>query len=600
MCGFFGIIFEKDEKRMGEILIQAGVRLSYRGYDSTGAAVVKKDSSFKLKKDAGSVEEVSKKYDFKSMKGYKGITQLRWATYGKPNKINSQPHTDCEAKLISAHNGNIINTHSLFETLTKERHNIKSENDGEVIPHLIEKYSRKLSHHDAILRAIADIEGDYAFVMTPVSEERMYAFKKGSSMFAGLGSGFVCVSSDYTAVRDLTSKIIRINDGELFEFTFRNYTLYSAKTGRSLKRIPVTDKEKPYEVSKGGYRSFMEKEIHEVPTRITEMFREYRSRTLLRDFAATVSRDGFVITGSGTSYNASLLGAYFLNRIAGVDAQIYYPSDILDRLRHQKSVKKHLLAVSQSGETKDIKNAIDMYKCFGRGKVFSILNNLNSSIGHLSDHTLPTFSGTEIAVPATKTFINQAVLFYIMSMYFANESDGAIEERIKSLVKTLSSIASSGSGILDQVAERIHSVRHFHVLGYSLTYPVAMEGSLKMKEVNYINAEPMHSAEFKHGPLALVTKNYPVIMVTDRESKHFTLSHINEIKTREGFIITLSQPDDDLRKNSDIFVPIKTDDENIFAIAAAYMLQILSMKIAYRKGIDPDKPRNISKTITVD
>ncbi|MGE3063185.1 MAG: glutamine--fructose-6-phosphate transaminase (isomerizing) [bacterium] len=600
MCGFFGIIFADNDKSIGEILIQAGMRLSYRGYDSTGAAVVKKDRSFILKKDAGSVEDVSKKYDFKHMNGYKGITQLRWATYGKPNKINSQPHTDCKETIISAHNGNIINTHNLFETLKKEKHHIKSENDGEVIPHLIEKYLSKNNYHNAITRAISDITGDYAFVMTPTAEEKMYAFKKGSSMFAGIGRGFVCVSSDYTAVRDLTSKIIKINDGELFEFTDGGYQIFDSKNGDEIERKPFIDREKPYEASKGRFNSFMEKEINEVPARIMEMYNKYKCTSLLRNFAKIVKSDGFVITGSGTSYNASLLGAYFLNRIAGIDAQIYYPSDILDRFQHLRSVKKHLLAVSQSGETKDIKNAIDIYRRFGTGKVFAVLNNLNSSIGHLSDYNLPTFSGTEIAVPATKTFINQTVLFYIMSMYFANKSDEYIEEKIKNLVKTISSVSSSKSKDLDLVVAKLFSMKHFHILGYAMTYPVAMEGSLKMKEVNYINVEPMHSAEFKHGPLALVTKNYPIIIVTDRENKHYTLSHINEIKTRGGLIITISQEDDDLRKNSDIFIPIKTDDENVFSIAAAFMLQILSMKIAYRKKINPDKPRNISKTITVD
>ena len=600
MCGFFGVIFRNDNSEIGNILIKAGVRLSYRGYDSTGAAVVRRDASFLLKKDAGSVEEVSEKYHFASMKGYKGITQLRWATYGKPNKINSQPHTDCGEKLISAHNGNIINTHNLFELLRKENHKIKSENDGEVIPHLIEKYAFEAGYHNGILKAIRDIKGDYAFVMTPIAEERMYAFKKGSSMFAGIGESFVCVSSDYTAVRDMTSKIIKINDGELFEFTCDGYEITDCKYKRKIARKYFIDREKPYEATKGEYNSFMEMEIHEVPKRIMDMYGEYRRSHLLRNFRETVRKNGFVITGSGTSYNASLLGGYFLNRIAGIDAQIYYPSDILDRLRHQSSVKKHLLAVSQSGETKDIKNAIDIYRKFGTGKVFAVLNNLNSSIGYLSDFNLPTFSGTEVAVPATKTFINQAVLFYIMAMYFAGKSDRYIEEKIKNLYAALSKLVSLKSAKLDSLAEKLSLTKHFHILGYALTYPVAMEGSLKMKEVNYINVEPMHSAEFKHGPLALVTKNYPVIIVTDKESKHFTLSHINEIKTREGNIITISQEDDDLRKNSDTFISVDADDENIFAIASAYLLQILSMKIAYKKNINPDKPRNISKTITVD
>lgn len=599
MCGFFGIITDRDDTKMGDMLIKAGERLSYRGYDSTGVAVFTKDGKYRIRKDKGSVETVSRRMNFTSMKGYKGIIQLRWATYGRPSKVNAQPHMDCTGKYVTAHNGNIINTHSLFTELKKKKHNMKSENDGEIIAHILEE---QLVKGKSVLQAVNDaytrIMGDYAFVFTEKGSSSMTAVKKGSSLFAGIGKGFACISSDLYAVLDHTDNILMLNDGEMITFTTNGYELYDIASGKKLNRKPSRNDIEPISVYKEPYASFMEKEIHEVPVRVQTLLDYYTGSDELDKLGRIIDRKRLIITGSGTSYNAALLGTYFLNRIAGMDVSIYLPPDINDRLRYINNGRSNLIAVSQSGETKDIKNAMDSFRTYSRGRIIGMINNMASTIAMTSDFTLPTLSDMEVSVPATKTFINQATLFYIMAQYLKSGKKG-IKHNIDNLVLSLRHVLKH-SGKHQPVVDILAKRKFFHILGYSITLPVAMEGALKMKEVNYVNVEAMHSSEFKHGPLALITKNYPVIITASKYDKHFVLSHINELKTRNAYIITISQKDDDIRKNSDYNIVIDTEDENVFAISAVYMLQILSMRIAYSKGINPDMPRNISKTITVD
>jgi len=356
----------------------------------------------------------------------------------------------------------------------------------------------------------------------------------------------------------------------------------------------------PEDVYKEPYRSFMEKEINEIPHKINALINYYTDADILEGFSKITKGKNILITGSGTSYNAAFMGLYFLNRLAKKHVTLVYPSEINDRLKHVNMKDTVLIAVSQSGETKDIKNAVDVYRKHIKGKVIAIVNNMGSTLAMNSDFRLPTMSDMEVAVPATKTFINQIVLFYVLSGYISGKSKAEIRKDGKALIKIMKSVHGIYNNISNEIVDILSSCDKMHILGYSLTHPVAMEGALKMKEVNYINVEAMHSSEFKHGPLALITDKYPIVLVAATADKHYTLSHINEIQTRDGIVITISQNDKDIIKNSDHNVSIPVKDENVFAIASVYLLQMLSMRIAYEKGIDPDKPRNISKTITVD
>ena len=601
MCGFFAIVFDREIKEMGDLLVTAGERLSYRGYDSTGIAVFKKNGKYVIKKDKGSVEYVSGKHNLKQFGGYKGIIQLRWATYGPPSKINAQPHRDCTGEYVSAHNGNIVNVHELFEKLRKNGHHIRSENDGEVIVHILEDYlSKGKNRNQAVRAAFGDIKGDYAYCFTDRKDDKIIAVKKGSSLFAGKGENFFVVSSDLYAVLDLTNNILELKDDEMIEFDSSSYSLMNINTGKSVIRKPSRNSISPVSAYKDPYASFMEKEISEIPTKIASLREYYLTSDYLDKIISTLKRNKLIITGSGTSYNAALLGTYFLNRIANKEVGLFLPSDIKDRLQYMHNGKTNMLAVSQSGETKDIKNAIDNFRTYSKGKVVGMINNMASTIAMSADYVLPTISDMEISVPATKTFINQVVLFYIISMRMKGIDKKDIDRKVKRLIKLIKESSVKYDSILDEIADKLYKRNNMHVLGYSITLPCAMETALKIKEVNYINIEAMHSSEFKHGPLTLIKRNYPILLITCSGDKHYTLSHINEIRTRNGFVITISQKDDELRRNSDMILEIDEKDEHLFSIVSVYLMQILSMKIAYKKGVNPDKPRNISKTITVD
>lgn len=601
MCGFFSIIYKEDSRNIGNVMTKAGFRLTYRGYDSTGAGVIDSECNLTVRKDKGSIEDVSERYNFSGLTGNRGIIQLRWATYGKPSKENSQPHLSCDGELMAAHNGNIINSHKLRATLTAKGHKFLSVNDGEIVPHIIEDNMNASGDLvKAAVKSYKQMVGDYAFVITKRTERKMYAAKKGSSMFVGIGDDFICASSDLYAILDNTKKILSVNDGEMVVFDCEDYQIYSLVTGRKIQRKAVIQTISPEDVYKEPYRSFMEKEIHEIPNKINALINYYTDSDTLEGFAKLAKGKHILITGSGTSYNAAFMGLYFLNRMSNKNVTLIYPSEINDRLKHVNMKDTLLVAVSQSGETKDIKNAVDTYRKNMKGKVVAVVNNMGSTLAMNSDFRLPTMSDMEVAVPATKTFINQVVLFYVLSCYIMGKSKEQIKREGKSIIKAMKSVSGIYSSIDPEIINILSTNDRMHILGYSLTHPVAMEGALKMKEVNYINVEAMHSSEFKHGPLALITEKYPIILITSSSDKHYTLSHINEIQTRDGIVITVSQNDKDIMHNSDYSIAIPVRDENIFAMAAVYLLQMLSMHIAYEKGIDPDKPRNISKTITVD
>ena len=596
MCGFFAIIYKDKNPRIGEVLTEAGKRLSYRGYDTSGIVVIN-DTTVDLRKDVGKIECVAKKLNFHDTVGERGIIQLRWATFGPPTKNNAQPHLDCTGKIVGAHNGNIINSPQLRKKLTASGHYFHGINDGEIIPHLIEEHARCASDlAQAIIDTTSILEGDYAFVASSVDEQKMYAVKKGSSLFVGIGEGFICVSSDLTAVLDHTNILLPIEDGEFLEFNHSSYTLRDLSTGERIRRLPKKTKLKPEQADKGEYPHFMIKEIHEIPSRLKSLGNIFWENPVYREAGELISSARKIfITGAGTSYHSLLLGTYFMSNIANISLLPSFASDFQSLHAPLCTKDDILIAVSQSGETKDVKNACEAFRANNGGKIISILNNLNSTLAEKSDIILPIASDLEISVPATKTFTNQCLLFLLLAKQCANKSidiDGlkdAVEETI-----------SLSHRIAPSVLRPIKHRKEFYILGFGITYPVALEAALKIKEVSYLHCEGMHSGEFKHGPLSIVEDGYPVFIISAKEDKNYTLSHIHEVKTRLGKVITIAPEDKHLKASSDVFVPIPCEDRYLFPIVASVFFQILAYKLAVDLGIDPDYPRNISKTITVD
>jgi len=603
MCGFFGIIFDEENNNLGSILFNAGIRLSYRGYDTSGVAIVDKDNKFLIKKDVGRIEEVGEKYKFKELKGKKGIIQLRWATFGIPSIKNAQPHKDCEAKLLGAHNGNIINTPKLRLRLIESGHKLEGENDGEVILHIVEDYLKITKDlKEAIILSAKELEGDYAFIITEVSSNRMFGVKNGSSLFFGKGEDFSCLSSDLASILDLTKDILILNDREMIEFGNDYYLLRNLDNGEEIKRdITRTDIDIK-KAEKGNFPHFMIKEIYESPEKVSSLIGILSSNVVYDEAVDLInSSQNIYITGAGTSYHASLLGTYYFSLIANKLLNISFASDFGVFFSPLIEDDDILIAVSQSGETKDVKNVCDTFRKRTKGKIISVVNNIGSTIALNSDLVLPIVSDIEISVPATKTFINQSVLFLYLSILSAKKRFLKIPdlyfEEIPEILKKTIEISEEYS---DKAIDYLKDKNDFYILGYGLTYPAALEGALKIKEVVYLHSEGMYSGEFKHGPLSIVEKDYPVFFISTIEDKFFVLSHINEVKTRLGNIITIAPEDDDFKRESTLFVPIPTRNPYLVPILGTIFFQILAYKLGVSKGIDPDYPKNISKTITVD
>ena len=603
MCGFFGIIYADEKREMGEVLFNAGKRLSYRGYDTSGVAVFDREGNFLIKKDVGRIEEVAEKHGFTELSGNKGIIQLRWATFGVPSVRNAQPHSDCTGEFVGAHNGNIINTPALRMRLQDAGHNLKGENDGEVILHIIEDYYKITGDIiQSIVQGSKELEGDFAFIVTKKDENRMFVVKRGSSLFVGRGDGYYCASSDLTSILDHTRNILTLSDGEFVEFGTDYYIVRDLETGKVIEKNLEEIDIDIGTVEKGSFPHFMLKEIYESPQKAKGLIGLMSGNVVYEEGADLINASPRIfITGAGTSYHSALLGTYYFSRISGKLFNISFASDFRELSAPVLEDDDLLIAVSQSGETKDVKNVCDTFREKSKGKIISVVNNIGSTIALMSDLVLPIASDIEISVPATKTFVNQALLFLNMAIISGKKKMMKVPtipfENIPGILERSIEVAEK---YVDEVIDAVNNFNEFYILGYGLTYPAALEGALKVKEVVYVHAEGMYSGEFKHGPLSIVHEDYPVFFISTIQDKFFVLSHIQEVKTRLGKIITIAPEDPDLEGVSDIFIPLPTDNPYLVPVSAVVFFQMLAYRMGVNRGIDPDFPKNISKTITVD
>jgi glucosamine--fructose-6-phosphate aminotransferase (isomerizing) len=604
MCGIFGVI-TNHEQTLGPLLIEAGKRLAYRGYDSVGCATVAGDGAIDLRKGVGRIEEVSNGLDFPAMRGCRGITQLRWATFGAPSYENAQPHLDSDGDMVGAHNGNVVNNVQMRELFIREGLTVRGTNDGETCVHAVERHFDRNGGDmlSAIRAAYDDLEGDYAFVITHRDEHRLYAIKKGSGLVAGLGEGLTCVSSDLPSILPLTRRIVRVNDGEIVVLSPDGVELYSVHAGARIER-DVERYDGPIEVAeKGGYPHFMLKEIHEQPLAAGELLHLLNSTPHLGRFLDVLRPTGdrprnpgsLYLVGCGTSYHACLLGAYYFNQLAGVAAIPVLGPQFIEQ--HGKSVGPSDTAVfvSQSGETKDVLNAVNVMRQRG-GRVLGVLNVLGSTLMNASDVYLPLACGYEISVPATKTFVNQAVLF----LYLAYCLSGREKAELDALPELLALATESTEESARAVAAYLQGWDDLYYLGYGLTHPIALEGALKLKEITYAHCEGIFSSEFKHGPLSAVHDGYPVVFFAAPGDEMMMINHVNEVTTRGGRAIAIAAPHSALQSNVHEYLVVPEVDRYLWPILATVPAQLVAYHMSVARGIDPDFPRNLSKTLTVD
>jgi glucosamine--fructose-6-phosphate aminotransferase (isomerizing) len=604
MCGIFGIVFRDHREDLGKRLLQAGRKLTYRGYDSVGMAAFG-DGTIELKKDVGEIEDVNSRLHFDRLKGYRGIVQLRWATFGPPSKNNSQPHYGCSKSIVGAHNGNIINTKELIQEYEKKGHVFQGENDGEVVVHVVEEGLRNKKDLDfAIQKAGTILKGDYAYVIAEKESDKMYCVKKYSSLYLGVGKNFICCSSDLPSIIQFTDMIVPIYHGEYVEYSWNAYQIKKLDSGQKVERQAERCLLDVEQAQKGEFPHFMLKEIHEQPEKAQAVIDFLTESSQTDEFYREIRGEKRIyLIGSGSSYNACVLGSYYMNKIAGIEAIPVVAGSFKEFLGNAEFSKGAYILVSQSGETKDVVTVLNYLEERKARKILAVVNVLGSSLQLRVKHFLPLLSNIEISVPATKTFTNQVIVFLYLSLRlgeYNGSRNTALEKeltRLPSLIsKTISSLTENCRRIATLLAEK----EYLYYLGYGVSYGACLEAALKMKEITYIPCEGMYSSEFKHGPLAIIKKGDWVLFLTTLEDSYMTLSHINEVRCRRGKICTLAPHQEAFSLNSDILIPMPTENYYFSPLLAAIVSQLIAYYVSQEKGINPDQPRNISKTLTVD
>src|SRR3989344_4463729 len=552
MCGIIGYV---GEKKAAPILFEGLKRLEYRGYDSAGICTINNRKSF-TEKDIGKLGEIEKKIDFNSMEGNTGISHCRWATHGSVTKENAHPHSDTEGKISIVHNGIIENFSELKDELARKGHKFRSETDTEVIAHLIkENYNGDIGK--ATLDALKRVEGSYALGIVCADEpDKLIAARNESPLIVGIGNGENFIASDVPAILKHTNKVIYLENNEIAILT-KNKVEIKDKNGKILnKKINHIDWN--FELAeKAGYKHFMLKEIHEQPRAITETLNgrlKNGSTNLANELKFNegelkkISR--IIIVACGTSWHAGLAGEFMLEELAKIPVEVEYASEF----RYRNPIingNTLVIAISQSGETADTLAAIREAKKKG-AKIISIVNVKGSSIDRESDSVLYTYAGPEIGVASTKAFTTQLVVLYLFTLFMANLKKSLDDEKISELLGKLRKLPLQMEALLSE-ENKIRKVASIYkdktnslFLGRGVNFPLALEGALKLKEVSYLHAEGYPAAEMKHGPIALIDKKMPVVVVATKDSRTYTkvLSSIAEVKARGGIVIAIASAGD--------------------------------------------------------
>ncbi|MHA2359107.1 MAG: glutamine--fructose-6-phosphate transaminase (isomerizing) [Candidatus Thorarchaeota archaeon] len=606
MCGIIGVVQKRGV--VAPFLHQALKRLEYRGYDSVGVTTIS-DSKLHVKKDQGKIEEVHRRLNLDEMPGSIGIGHTRWATHGAPSMLNSHPHFDCHNEIAVIHNGVIDNFLELRLELSEKGHKFNSETDTEIIPHMLEDYMKEgLSLAEALKEVSKRIEGTYAIVAMSAKEDgKIVCTRDGNPLVIGTKSGVSYVSSDIPAFLPMTNDMILLLDGELATLTTDEIRIEKLSDGSSVERDTIKISWTADQAQKSGYPHFMLKEIHEQPEAIRNTLR-LRPETIKEAAEIIKSSDNVYMLAMGTSGHAAIAGRHMFASIAGVLPSFELASDFSDTVYGALSENDCIIAITQSGETTDTISAVKFAKGFGT-KVVAITNVVGSSITRLADHTIITQAGPEIGVAATKTFMVQLTSLALIALALGELTgfrDGAtVKKKLESLHKMpelVSDVISRNEETARSLATLFYDSPSLLFLGRGISIATAEEGALKLKEIAYNHAEAYSAGESKHGPIALVEDGYPVIFVAPNDDTRSRLiGNIMEMKARGASIISVIQKNDkDMSGLSDHTFTIPDEMEPEFSIMPYIVpLQLFSYYMALRKGYDPDKPRNLAKSVTV-
>ena len=611
MCGIVAYIGFREA---WPIVIKGLHRLEYRGYDSAGVALM--NGSLNIYKKAGKVSDLEKSVENQDLKGSIGMGHTRWATHGEPSDRNSHPHTSGDGRLAIIHNGIIENYSTLKEALLSRGHIFKSDTDTEVLIHLIEDIQQQtgLDLRESVRIALNKVIGAYAIVIMSRDEpDELIAARKGSPMVLGVGEKEYFIASDASPIIEYTKNVIYLKDNEI-AYIKRNELLI--KNIDNMVQIPyVQELELKLEmIEKGGFDHFMLKEIYEQPRSIKDCMRGriYPEKGLvqlggIKEYAEKLKNiDRIVIVACGTSWHAGLVGEYLIEEYARIPVEVEYASEF--RYRNPIiSEKDIVIAVSQSGETADTMAAIELAKEKG-ATIFGICNVVGASIPRLSHAGVYTHAGPEIGVASTKAFTAQVTVLTLMALYMAQQRGTITQSKLIDLLTELDNIPSMiercllSNDNIKEISAKFKDARNFLFLGRGSGFPVALEGALKLKEISYIHAEGYPAAEMKHGPIALIDEEMPVVFIATKNSSYEkVISNIQEVKARKGKVIAIVTEGDTTVKNmADYVIEIPDADEIFLPLLATIPLQLLSYHIAVLRGCNVDQPRNLAKSVTVE
>jgi glutamine---fructose-6-phosphate transaminase (isomerizing) len=610
MCGIVGYI---GEKNCVPILINGLKRLEYRGYDSAGIGIIREQKSL-IVKNKGKVSFLEDKIENMNLNSNLGIAHTRWATHGIPNELNAHPHTNEDGTIFIIHNGIIENYLVIKKNLLNHGYRFNSDTDSEVLVHLIDSFIKEGNDlTKSVQLSLNEVEGTYGLAVIYSSEpDKIVAARKGSPLVVGLGESENFIASDVSAILAYTKQVVYLEDGEVAVITKDNFlakTIYDKELEKEVHEITMTLDE----IDRGGYPHFMLKEIMEQPETVRNSM---RGRILLEEGTSKlgglvdvvdrlVDSKRIIFTACGTSWHSGLVGEYMIEQFCRIPAEVEYASEF--RYRNPIVNKDDaIFFISQSGETADTLAALREAKLKG-ALVLGICNVVGSSIARETNSGVYTHAGPEIGVASTKAFTSQLMVMALITLLIARRKsmstvDGkAIAEELLTLPDKIQAILNLNDKI-EKIAEEFKDASNFLYLGRGYNFPVALEGALKLKEISYIHAEGYPAAEMKHGPIALIDENMPVVFIAPKDSTYEKIqSNIQEVKARGGRIIAIANEDDnEIDKLVDFSIKIPHTIRMLMPVLTVIPLQLLAYHIAVKKGLNVDQPRNLAKSVTVE
>ena len=606
MCGIFGCLLQFGEA--APIIHTALKQLEYRGYDSVGEVTIS-ELGLTVKKDAGKIDDVHKILNLNDLPGSIGIGHTRWATHGAPLKVNAHPLTDCSQSIAVVHNGIIENFSMLRDMLLSNEHTYVSKTDTEVIPHLIEEEMRRgMSLEVAVRNTAKQLEGSYAFAaISTLEADKIVCARQHSPLILGVSDKGLFLSSDIPALLPVTNKAVYLNNGEMAVLTREGLTVKSIDNGAIVQRTPEVLTLTVDAAQKQGYPHFMLKEIYEQPETLkTALLLQRNYLDLITTFLDRAEE--LYLVACGTSYNSCLAASYMFSRLCNLATIPVIASEFVDQYGSAVGIQSTILALSQSGETADVLQAID-YARLRAATILGLTNTLGSTLTRVSRAYICQQTGPEIGVAASKTFTGQLIVMAQLALRLAKVRGKVSQDAIDELEEKLVKIPNIVGGIIRDQAPRVREIARkyskahcFYFLGRGMSTATSMEGRLKLLEIAYIPSIAYPAGESKHGPISLIEKGFPVVFICPNDStRKATLGNVMEMKARGAEIIAiLDEEDEEMKDLADDYVPIPSGIPEVLSpISYVVPLQLLAYYTAVERGLDPDKPRNLAKSVTV-